>query len=174
MGKTGAVVEGDGAGKAELADDSFGGDIAAVYQREYAPLVRLATAVCGDPAVAEEVTQQAFERVWSRWGQVDRPGAYLQRSVLHGAIDECRRRQRRRERDRRLRIATPMASAAPAEPLWDALDQLPDPQRVAVVLRYYADRSIDEIATITDRPPNTVKSDLRRALASLKEALGDA
>lgn len=51
------------------------------------------------------------------------------------------------------------------------MQRLPDPQRRAVVLRFYADCSLEEISLLTDRPLGTVKSDLHRALERLRKEL---
>lgn len=145
----------------------------AVFAREYVLLVRLATAVCGDVGAAEEVTQEAFTAAWRRWDQLDRPGAYLRRAVTNGAIDATRRRGRSDRRQRDLRVVTAVTVEAPIDPLWDLIDALPDVRRAVVVLRFYADLTIPEIAEITGRPLNTVKTDLRRALATLAAELRD-
>jgi RNA polymerase sigma factor (sigma-70 family) len=65
---------------------------------------------------------------------------------------------------------------APEEPvitrsLLEALDRLPEAQREAVLLFYVEDRPLAEVATMTGRPPSTVKSDLLRARKRLRRAL---
>jgi RNA polymerase sigma-70 factor (ECF subfamily) len=55
--------------------------------------------------------------------------------------------------------------------LLPALDRLPVAQREAVLLYYVEDQPIDEVARITNRTPNTVKSDLRRARLALRALL---
>lgn len=145
----------------------------AVFTAEYAGLVRLATVVCGDPAVAEEVTQDAFAAAWRRWDRLDRPGAYVQRAVVNGAVDATRRRGRAERRDRSLRVVAPTSSPPPTDPLWDLLDALPPAQRQAVVLRYHADLTVPEIAELLGRTLNTVKSDLHRAMRTLAKELAE-
>ena len=56
----------------------------------------------------------------------------------------------------------------------DALAGLPPPQREAVVLFYVEDLGLDEVARLTGRPVNTIKSDLYRARASLREAFEES
>lgn len=145
----------------------------AVFAAEYVGLVRLATTMCGDAGVAEEVTQEAFTAAWRRWSELDRPAAYLRRSVLNGAVDATRRAGRGTRRERDLRVVTATTTGAPADPLWDIIDTLPAPGRMAVVLRFYADLPLAEIAEIVGRPINTVKTDLRRALAALSKELSE-
>jgi RNA polymerase sigma-70 factor (ECF subfamily) len=62
--------------------------------------------------------------------------------------------------------------AAERRLLLDAMASLPEPQREAVFLHYVEDRSVNDIAAATGRPVNTVKSDLMRARARLRETLG--
>ena len=55
--------------------------------------------------------------------------------------------------------------------VWTLVQELPTAQRAVVVLRFYEDASLSEIATLLGRPASTVRSDLRRALTKLKESL---
>ena len=55
--------------------------------------------------------------------------------------------------------------------VWEFVQSLPRSQRTVVVLRYYADLSLVDIAEVVGRPASTVRSDLRRALMNLKENL---
>ena len=55
-------------------------------------MVRMATLVVGSAALAEEVVQDAFLEVSRRWDSLDRPGAYLRRTVLNGCAMTLRRR----------------------------------------------------------------------------------
>jgi RNA polymerase sigma factor (sigma-70 family) len=138
-----------------------------VFAREYRGLVRLATVMCGDSAAAEEVVQDAFTAAMPRWATLERPGAFLQRSVVNGAIDVTRRRRRTAGHE----VVDVDATVSDPEPsdqrLWAALDDLPDTQRSAIALRYYLDLPLAEVSAVLDRPLNTIKSDLRRALATL-------
>ena len=141
-----------------------------VFLAEHAGLVRLATVMCGSPARAEELVQDAFAGAWTRWDELQRPGAYLRRSVVNATINATRRRERSEEP---LPEADPVAPDAPPPDtdLLAVLDELPPVQRAVVVLRFYLDLPLAEIAEAVDRPLNTVKSDLRRALAALSGEL---
>ena len=55
--------------------------------------------------------------------------------------------------------------------MWQFVQLLPRDQHTVVVLRYYADLNLVDIAEIVGRPASTVRSDLRRALTSLKRRL---
>ncbi len=61
----------------------------ALFDGEYAPLVRLATLITGDVAVAEVVVQEAFARALARWKRIehyDKPGAWVRRVVIRLAL----------------------------------------------------------------------------------------
>jgi RNA polymerase sigma factor (sigma-70 family) len=55
--------------------------------------------------------------------------------------------------------------------MWVIIQRLPHRQRIVVVLRFYEDLPLLEIARLLQRPPATVRSDLRRALGRLRKAL---
>jgi RNA polymerase sigma factor (sigma-70 family) len=57
--------------------------------------------------------------------------------------------------------------------LLDGIDALPVQMRAAVVLRYYADLSVDEVAAALGKSPNTIKAQLQTALDRLRVHLAD-
>ena len=57
--------------------------------------------------------------------------------------------------------------------LLESLAKLPERMRVAVVLHYYADLRVHEVAAVLDRSPNTIKSELREALRRLRTELAE-
>lgn len=150
------------------------------YERAY----RTAVMICGNRADAEEAVQDAFLRVWRFRDALPDDGrrnAWLYRVLVNACYSKLRQEIPRRERERE-RLD---AGADPREPAespeqaversvaGDALDatlrDLPEPLRVVIVLRYYADLSEREIATAIRRRPGTVKSrlhDARRRLAA--------
>ena len=138
-----------------------------VFDREYAAMVRLAFLLVDSNEVAEEVVQDAFARLHERWDRVSNPGGYLRTSVVNGARDI----QRRRQRERRLPVEAPEQAALGADHLLDVLATLPTKRRAALVLRYYDDLSEAEIASVLGVRPGTVKSMLHRGLAQLREVI---
>ena len=138
-----------------------------LYRAEYAGMVRLAYLLVSDNADAEELVQESFVDVFRRLDEIRRPGAYLRTAV----VSRCRSVLRRR----RLVAATPPPRPAElgdeAGELWDVLDRLPDAQRAAVVLRYYGGLKPAEIAAALDLPGATVRSHLRRGLATMRKEL---
>ncbi|MCY4037512.1 MAG: SigE family RNA polymerase sigma factor [bacterium] len=139
-----------------------------LYRREYEPMVRLARGLVDTTEFAEEVVQDAFAKVLDRWGRLDRPGAYLRTAVVNGARSELRKREVRRRVGLR-----PFAAPEPGESdyLLDALNQLSNRQKTALVLKFYADMSEKEIAQAMGVRPGTVKSATARGLAELRKAI---
>lgn len=139
-----------------------------VYRRESAPMVRLAFLMVNSEAQAEEVVHDAFAALYERWSGVDNPGAYLRTCV----VNRCRDVHRRRALERRWRqgIVDEHAELG-ADHLLDALATLPPKRRAALVLRYYDDCSVADIAEVLGVRPGTVKSMLHRGLAQLREVI---
>jgi len=65
----------------------------------------------------------------------------------------------------------PAGLASEASELWDVLGNLPEDQRIVLVLKYYGGYRASEIASIVDMPGATVRSHLRRGLKALREEL---
>jgi RNA polymerase sigma factor (sigma-70 family) len=149
------------------ADESERRDrLIAVYQAERAPLVRLAHLMTGSAALAEDIVQDAFVRLHPVLDTVDRPGAYLRTTV----VNLCHTYHRRQGVERRWleRQPGPATDLPPdLDETWRALAGLPETQRHALVLRFYLDLRIDDIAALLGIPAGTVKSSLHRGLAAL-------
>ncbi|MCA1691013.1 MAG: sigma factor-like helix-turn-helix DNA-binding protein [Acidimicrobiales bacterium] len=137
-----------------------------LYRAEYQRMVRVAFLLVGGGA-AEEVTQDAFARVFERWGTLDRPAGYLRMCVVNGSRDVLRRRRLAMWR-RPDPVPDPLLGA---DELLDALSCLPPTRRAAVVLRYYEDLSEADIASALGVRPGTVKSMLHRSLQQLREVI---
>lgn len=152
-------------------------DLAALerlYRSDYDATVRLARLLVGDHHRAEELAQEAFVRVAPRLDQVDNPGGYL-RSVL---VNLCRDHGRRLRTVQRHPEPPPGAVAPPDLPpdldeTWRAVQALPDRQRDALVLRYWADLPTKEVGRLLGVRPGTARSLIHRGLASLQEVLSD-
>ncbi len=118
-----------------------------------------------DRSVADEVVQEAFAGLASRFETVERPEAYLQRSVINTAIHLVRRR----ERARLVPVRPVRHSQIPEiDDAWELVAELPVQQRAVVVLRFWEDLSVEQIASVLEIPIGTVKSTLHRALRTLK------
>ena len=145
---------------------------ARLYHDEYLGLVRLAYLILGSREQAEEVVQDAFVRLHSRWTRVDNPGGYLRTSVVNGCRDVRRRLVRYRAREPRL--AERAETWDSPDELSDAMAALPVRQRAVLVLRYYGGLSEAEIADTLDIRPGTVKSSIHRGLRRLRLELAPA
>jgi RNA polymerase sigma-70 factor (ECF subfamily) len=144
-----------------------------LYRASYRRLVLQLFAFTTDLTEAQDVVQEAFARALARpkeLSDVDNPEAWL-RTV---AINVVRRRWRRRKlMDTILLRERPVAAFVEAAPepdrtdLREALATLPKVYREVVVLHYLADLPVDEVASLLEVPPGTVKSRLSRARAAL-------
>jgi len=141
-----------------------------LFEREHSKVARMAFLMLGRTGEAEEVAQEAFTELLLRWGSIDNPEGFV-RTV---AVNRCRDIGRRRTvRDRALRRMRTREDPVAGDYLVDALQELEPELRETVVLRYYLDHTVPEIARIVGIPTGTVKSRLHRALARLAELLGD-
>jgi len=139
-----------------------------LFQVEYPGMVRLAFTLVGSNAEAEDIVQDSFVEVSRRLDEIDKPGAYLRSAV----VSRCRSALRRRRVMNQHPPEAPGSLTNDANELWDVLGDLPEDQRIVVVLRYYGSYRSSEIAKIMDIPGATVRSHLRRGLASLRKELG--
>jgi RNA polymerase sigma factor (sigma-70 family) len=125
-----------------------------LFATEYAAVVRATYLVLHDHALAEEITQDAFVQVLRHWAKVrdyDSPGAWVRRVAIRLAI-------RQAHRERRRAVLTRSTTGQHTEPaaderagddaLLDAVLHLSPQQRSVVVLFYFEDRPMDEIADI--------------------------
>jgi RNA polymerase sigma-70 factor (ECF subfamily) len=167
----------------ELAFAKGGDDaLAAVYARYGRVVYSLARRTVG-PEVAEEVTQDVFVAAWSSRDRYD-PGrgslaGWLIGVARHKVTDALRSQQRVTARVERAAsvaggtIATPPEVDQLAERLMvaDGLATLRPEVREVVELAFYSDLTHEQIAERTGRPLGTVKSHIRRSLATLRRHL---
>ena len=143
------------------------GRLDAVYRAEYPGMVRLAYTLVGSMAEAEELVQDSLLEVFRRMDEIRRPGAYLRCAV----VSRCRSALHRRRTLALHPPAPPNGLTGEAGDLWEMLATLTADQRIAVVLRYYGGYRATEIASIVGMPAATVRSHLRRGLATLRKEL---
>jgi RNA polymerase sigma-70 factor (sigma-E family) len=157
-------------------------DLQQVFDREWAPMVRLATLLlAGDRRRAEEVVQDALlglHRAWPRLADAERGAGYLRRSVVNG----CRSVHRHRVvEERHLRVlardevspGSVDAEAAEHDRVLRALRGLPVRQREVLVLRYWADADEAGIARTLGISRGAVKTHAHRGLAAVRAALDE-
>jgi RNA polymerase sigma-70 factor (sigma-E family) len=150
-----------------------------LYSLHYHRLVRLAALLVRDVPTAEDVVQDSFAAVhdgWQRLRDADSALAYLRQAVVNRSRSVLRHRT---VVDKNLQKAPPdMPSAEHGamvllerSAVVAALRGLPDRQREAIVLRYYADLSEAEIATAMGISRGAVKSHTARGMSALRTAL---
>ena len=136
-----------------------------VFRDRRLDLMRLAYLVCGSKDDAEDIVQTVFTEAQNRWTNIEDPYAYLRTAVLNRVKDG----QRREFRKRLLPIPRERVTEVPdVDEMWHHIRQLPTRQRSVVVLRFYEDMSLEEISSLLSQPSSTTRSDLRRALSTLK------
>ncbi|HYN97373.1 MAG TPA: SigE family RNA polymerase sigma factor [Pilimelia sp.] len=155
-------------------------DFDAFVQSRSAGLVRMAYLLTYDRGHAEDLVQSALLRTLRHWRRVrNAPDAYARKVLLNLALDR-RRSLRRRPAE------FPLPDGDAAHPpdlsaagmgdrvmLSQALTLLPVRQRQVVVLRFYADLSVADAADLLGCSVGTVKSTTAKALARLRELLGE-
>lgn len=130
-----------------------------------------------DRSAAEDLAQDVFLQLHHHLGRLesaDHVTFWLRRVTAHRCID--RRRQYRFRVLSLDRIAEPAHEPTPDDPLLTRrlhalVGELPPRARMAIVLRYQEDLTPDEIARVLGRPVATVKSQLQRALKTLRKKL---
>ncbi len=141
-------------------------------------LVGLLVLYTGDRELAHDLAQETLARLWrdrGRWDRIGSLSGYAVQTALNLAKNEFRRTAVRRRHLRRLEAEPSVRhhdpDGAQAVMVRDAIAALPERKRRALILRYYADLSVEDTARVMDTRPNTVKTLTRRAIADLRLAL---
>jgi RNA polymerase sigma-70 factor, ECF subfamily len=135
-------------------------------------------AMIGNWDEAQECTQEAYARAWSHRKTLDSsryPEAWVRTTAYRLAVSRWRRKGReRRDPDRALHQEQTVAAPGPAHvAVVEALKQIPEAQRRAVVLHHLCDMPVEEVAAEVGAPTGTVKARLSRGRAALRGLLGD-
>jgi RNA polymerase sigma factor (sigma-70 family) len=131
------------------------------------------------PEEADDVVQETLLRIWValRDGAgIERPDAWAFRSLYRLAMD-------RHRWHRRVRLLTERLGAQPARrigvdqadrmAIWEAVEGLPERQRLAIYLRYRADLPYEEIGAILEIAAPSARSHVSRALETLRVELSE-
>jgi RNA polymerase sigma-70 factor (sigma-E family) len=155
-------------------------DFSAFAVSRWPGLVRLAFGLTGDRWAAEDLAQVTLARAYVAWRRVSRaddPDAYLRRVLINASHRRFRRRRVAEQPGDlpEVPVEGPAELVGERAALLAALRRLPPRQRAVIVLRYWEDLTDTQIAAALGYSPGTVRSQLSRALAKLREdpALGE-
>jgi RNA polymerase sigma-70 factor (ECF subfamily) len=145
-------------------------ELEAIYRARYARLLATAASIVGDAESARDAVQEGFARALRSRSSFR--GGSLEGWVWRIVVNQARDARRRRAHE-------PLDDAAAVgflDPERDpslvaAIRALPPRRRQIVFLRYFADLSLDEIATTCDVSAGTVAATLSQARAALRDAL---
>jgi RNA polymerase sigma-70 factor (ECF subfamily) len=160
--------------------------LAEAYRRHAGAVFGLAQRMLWDRAVAEEIVQEVFLRLWEHPERFDRSRGSLRSFVLMDGharcVDRLRADARRREREERAARAVAVTNYDVDLEAWDlnvadqvrdALATLSEPEREAIDLAYFGGHTYRDVARILQQPEGTVKSRIRTGLMRLRQQLLD-
>jgi RNA polymerase sigma-70 factor (ECF subfamily) len=161
--------------------------LAEAYRRHAGAVFGLARRLLVEPALAEEIVQEVFLRLWNDPARYD-PERGTMRSYLltqtHGrSVDLLRADISRRQREERDARRTAEAGADIEREVWDlttaehvreSLASLPADERTAIELAYWGGYTYREVAVRLDQPEGTIKSRIRSGLTRLRGELSAA
>jgi RNA polymerase sigma factor (sigma-70 family) len=160
-GTTGAVAERDA-------------EFAWFFRTEYEAVVRTMYLIVHDRELARDIAQEAFIQLFARWrriSQYERPDAWVRRVGIRMAVRTVKRERLRPRLERELDVAS-LPQPVDVDVL-QAVRGLPATQRAAIVLFYFEDRPVAEVAQILSCPEATVRVYLHRARKRLAALLGE-
>ncbi|AXG14469.1 SigE family RNA polymerase sigma factor [Intrasporangium calvum] len=138
-------------------------------------LRRRAFLLCGNWADGDELVQEALARVYVAWPRIS-PGAeaaYTRRTMMNLYLNDQRKRRREVLTDEPPEPALTEHDRELALTLTGLLKDLPDKQRAVIVLRFWEDLTVPQIAECTGVAEGTIKSQISRGIAVLRERLAE-
>jgi RNA polymerase sigma factor (sigma-70 family) len=145
-------------------------------EREHPRLVGALSLYCGSDDLARELAQEVIARTCRAWPKVinmEAPGAWMHRVAMNLAHSATRRAKAGRRASHRSDPVEDIhndADVATVVALRTALQLLPSTQRSVLVLRYYLDLPVREVAELLGCPEGTVKTLTSRGIASLRRS----
>jgi RNA polymerase sigma-70 factor (sigma-E family) len=185
MAPTDGAAPGSSAAQDFTAGPEAVSTVAALFRDHHGELVRLALLLVGDLPTAEDVVQDVYANLQTRWRRAaaEAPLPYVRAAVLNGCRSVLRRQAIARRAGAVYRAPRQEDTLASAESqvivsedrrqVLAALARLPRRRREVLVLRYYLGLSEAEIAAVLGISPGTVKSTAARALTALARDLGE-
>ena len=151
-----------------------GVDVAQVFAVSYRKLVVQLYGIVGNAGEAEDLVQEAFVRAYaagSRFTRVDNPEAWLRTTAVNLHRNRWRKMRNFSRIKHRLHETPDLPGMSEHVEVVEALRQLPENQRVVLVLHYFADRQVHQIAEELGIAEGTVKSRLSRGRDALATML---
>ena len=158
--------------------------LAEAYRRHAGAVFALSRRLLLDSALAEEIVQEVFLRIWNNPEKFDPERGSLRSYLLaqcHGrSVDLLRSETSRRVREERDARRTAEAGydlerevvdLSVAEGIKEALAALPDGEREAIALAYFGGHTYREVAQLLDEAEGTVKSRIRAGLQRMRAEL---
>jgi RNA polymerase sigma-70 factor (sigma-E family) len=143
-------------------------------------LLRFAYVLSGDAHLAEDLVQEVLARMHRRWDKITvmhHPEAYVRTAIVRQFLSWRRRRSAGEailaEVPEPAAFDEPQLQVLARDQMWQLLRGLPRAQRAVLVLRFYCDLPDDEIAALLGCGQSTVRSHLSRALARMRQLLGE-
>jgi RNA polymerase sigma-70 factor (ECF subfamily) len=159
-----------------------------LVRRYYQPLVRYLQRLCGNDQLAEELHQQTWLSVLEHLPRFDPTSgsggfkAWLFRIATNKANDHWRSHGREKAAKEGLKLVTEeeapeaglrLNNSEQEQKLQWAIQQLPEPQKQVLLLRYYGNLKFIEIAEMLGCPLNTALGRMHKAMLKLKEMMDD-
>jgi RNA polymerase sigma-70 factor (ECF subfamily) len=146
---------------------------AAFYEQTWPDLAGYCQALTGVAELADEIAQDAMARTFVRFPLIREPRPYAYRVATNLVRDQWRRDRRHSLVPSLTDLDRPAPAGTDAD-LLDAVRRLPRPLREVVLLHYYADLRVEDVAFALHRPVGTVKRRLHEARARLALDLEDS
>ncbi|HVF04772.1 MAG TPA: sigma-70 family RNA polymerase sigma factor [Frankiaceae bacterium] len=144
-----------------------------LYEEQFGGLAAYCAGLVDDTNTGSDIAQEAFTRLFARWRSVRHHRAYVYFVATNLVRAHWRTRRDERVAVRELGARGDAVSPAGDPSLRDLVERLPGKLRTVVLLHYYADLPVDEIARLIHRPAGTVKQRLHEARRRLQRAMED-
>jgi RNA polymerase sigma-70 factor (ECF subfamily) len=158
--------------------------LAEAYRRHAGAVFGLGRRLLSDSALAEEIVQEVFLRLWNQPEKFDpargRLRAYLLAQCHGRSVDRLRAESSRRRREERDVRRTAEAGYDVEHEVWDlevasivkdAMVKLPSEERAAIELAYFGGKTYREVAVVLEQPEGTVKSRIRSGMRRMRTEL---
>ena len=158
----------------------------AIVKEHYERIFSYLHHLCGDEQMAADLCQETFLKVWKGLGRFrgqSRLRTWIFRIARNTFVDEVRKKRPRlvpletealRAADPRPSALTRLLEMESMDGLKDAVEQLPEREKTAIVLHYHEGLSYRQLSKVLDVPTGTAKYTVSRGLALLRGLLADS